>query len=476
MSRILLIQAPHTLADPMAHRTELLGIEYLAASLRKDAHEVSFYDPTLAIPICRSDGLHYYGCSESEIAERIKAFAPDIVGISCHHEFAALNAYRVAEIAKQNVPNVVTIMGGLFVSTFIEKPLQDCQAVDFGMIGEADETFPEFAKQLSSGKTCHAAVDGLIWREGYTIQHKEKTRYIEDLDTLPFPARDLVDMRPYMTGCTDYRLCGLGFQPALSLLTSRSCPNRCSFCNMRLVHGPRWRGRSPENVIAELDEILNKHHASHVFVMDDNFTLRIERAKRICELIIQRGYRFHWNTPNGVSVKGVDAELASLMKRSGCVCVSVAIESGSEYIRTIVMNKKTARSEITNAIGCFVKEGIPVVGYVVIGMPGENEHHFMETVKLLKTLPLTSLCVSFAVPFPGTVLFEQLVKDGILHDGATVEMDDEETPCFETADFTKKDLLRRRDILKSMFPRMRVLCEIVEGLCTSSRPGRSEAL
>jgi len=446
-----------------------LGIEYLAASLCKSGHYVSVYDPTLRPPVPQPDNLYYYGASPDEIADVIRGHSPDVVGISCHYAYSSGNAYEVARIAKQISKNIVTVLGGLFVSTYISRPLRDCKDLDYCIVGEADTTFPALVGLLSEqALKDRNHIEGLVWREDDLIRHNDKTRYIDDLDSLPFPARDLVDINTYMEGSKTKRLYGLGFKPALSLLTSRSCPNRCSFCNMRLVHGGRWRSRSADNVLSELDEMINKYGAEHIFIMDDNFTLNIGRAKIICEKIIQRGLQFRWNTPNGISVRGMDLELAKLMRRAGCANVCIAIESGSEYIRNEVMNKRTTDNQIVNAAECFKAAGIPVVGFILLGMPGENAQHFQQTVDLVKRLPLASIVVSFAVPFPGTDLHRQLVQQGILDPEEKIGIDTLNIISYETGDFTDGELINRKNRLKQMFPGLGVLYEIEQQMAGST--------
>ncbi|MDA8078185.1 MAG: radical SAM protein [Nitrospiraceae bacterium] len=440
----------------------MLGLEYLAGSLRKAGHDVALWDPTVGSGQRVSDGfgLYYYGRSEADVANMIARTRPECVGISCHYSFAVRDAYDVANLVKHVNPETIVVIGGLFVSIFHERPLLECAALDYGLIGEADHSLEDLLSKLSGQGGAFEDVDGLIYRSGGEVVKNKKCLFVQDLDSLPFPARDLWDMVPYLEGSREKRLYGLGNRPALSILTSRSCPNRCSYCNMWLVHGSRWRGRSAENVLAELDEILFKYKAEHVFVVDDNFTFRPERAKVICEKIIQNAYNFRWNTPNGISVKKIDDELAALMKKSGCANVCIAIESGSEYVRNVVMNKRISNAEIVSAVSCFRRADIPVVGFVLIGMPGEDEARFQETVKFLKSLPLASIVVSYAIPFPGTKLHDTLRQDGVITGDFTIGMDDLNTPVFTTRDFTKDDLVRRKAALKDLFPSLAVLTEI----------------
>ena len=393
MSRVLIVNAPFRSRQPSVHRCELLGIEYLAASVRAAGHEAWVWDPTLIEPQIGKDGCYYWGPSESVVNGRIRSIEPDVVGISCHYGFAADYAFAVARQAKAISGSIRTVMGGLFVSVFRSRVLQECEALDFGLIGEAEDAFPALLELLQAGESAWEKIDGLCWRQDGRIRENPKTQFIAELDRIPLPARDLVDLRAYMHGSQVKRLYGLGFRPALSLLTSRSCPYGCTFCNMKLVHGPRWRGRSVESVVQELEEITARYRAEHVFVMDDNFLLKPDRAKAICQEVVRRKLRFRWNTPNGISAKGMDAELADLMKASGCANVCIAIESGDERMRTEVMNKKVSDSEIAHAVECLRRAQIPVVGFVIVGMPGEDDRSFRQSVRFLKSLPLTSLVV-----------------------------------------------------------------------------------
>ena len=135
-----------------------------------------------------------------------------------------------------------------------------------------------------------------------------------------------------------------------------------------MVHGKKWRARSTQNVIAELDEILHKYKARHVLVIDDNFTQDPDRAKHICETIISNGWKFKWNAPHGISVGKIDLELAKLMKRSGCVSVCLGVESGSEYVRNKLMGKGVTNEQIAKAADCFKKAGLPAGGLIASGL------------------------------------------------------------------------------------------------------------
>jgi anaerobic magnesium-protoporphyrin IX monomethyl ester cyclase len=462
--KVLIVIAPYSYPSPVALRTELLGVLYLGANLRRRGHEVRIYDPTQDAPTKEPGGLYYYGVAPAIMEGVLREFVPDVLGISCHYAYSRPRAYEIFALAKRLNPQVKTVIGGLVTSVYRRSVLAACPEIDFGLIGEAEQSLVDLLDHIAGGAPGTEAIDGLVWRRDGQVVENEKRAFIKDLDALPFPARDLIDTRRAMT--TGSRLYGLGNRPALSLLTSRSCPNKCAFCNMWMVHGLGWRPRGVENILGELEEMIGRWGAEHIYIMDDNFTFKPERAKLICEGIIRRGWKIRWNTPNGISVKGIDAELVGLMKRSGCASVCLAIESGSAYIRNEVIRKHVSDEQIASAVGHFHKAKIPVGGFLVLGMPGETEEHFGQTVRLVGRLPLSFIVASYAIPYPGTKLYDMLRADGTLPPGWEVQMDTLSRPVYGTKDFSIEELIRRKKhVLLSFYLRHipNLLAEFVGG-------------
>ena len=463
-TEVYLVVAPIYAAQKQVHRTELLGIEYLAGTARQAGFTMKIWDPTIGEGTPCGPGRFYFGPSDEEVALRLRNEQPDILAISCHYGFSAVNAYSIARIAKKVAPNCTVIMGGLFISVNLTRAMEECAEIDYSIIGEGDRTFTELLQCLNA-KEDPTHIDGLIYRDGsatpgHTIRRNPKTDYIDDLDALPLPARDLVPIDAYMNGSKDYQLYGLGFRPALSLLSSRSCPMGCSFCNMHLVHGQKWRPRSVDSCIEELEEMSNRWDAHHVFIMDDFWNLKKDRAKEFCEGIIKRGINIRWNTPNGISVKCMDKELAQLMKRSGCASTCIAIESGSERVRHELMNKKTYNREIYSTIEYLSGAGIPVVGFVIVGMPGEKRADLEESKSFIQKLDLSAAVVSFAVPFRGTTLYEELAaSEDNVFDGSN-SIDDYKHPVLVPEDMTAQEIIDYKSELMGSFNGLGILAQI----------------
>jgi len=212
----------------------------------------------------------------------------------------------------------------------------------------------------------------------------------------------------------------------------------------------------------ELEQSLNKWGAEHIHIMDDNFSLKPGRVKEFCRQIVNRNFKMRWNTPNGLSAKNVDMEMAHLMRKSGCANVSIAIESGSEIVRHELMNKNVSNSEILNALECFNSVGIAVVGIVLFGMPGETAEENEKAVQFIKALPLTSVVVQFVVPFPGTELYNDLIASGRLQQSDTFELDNYANPVSFNEGISIEQMELWKAEVRGHFPRLNILRKLAE--------------
>jgi magnesium-protoporphyrin IX monomethyl ester (oxidative) cyclase len=199
--------------------------------------------------------------------------------------------------------------------------------------------------------------------------------------------------------------------------------------------------------------------------MDDNFTFKKDRVMEICDLILQAGLKIKWNTPNGVSIKTLDKELLMAMKASGCKSIGIAIESGDEELRNKVIGKRFSDDNIVRIVKYARELGIFTTAFYIIGMPGETEERFQKTLKQLKELPLNAVSAGFAIPLPGTKLYQDCIdnnwkvldhdngKDNVLY-----------KPYIITNDFSEKDLLLREKRFYRTFLRYKFLTIVKDTL------------
>ena len=233
-----------------------LGIGYIASYVR-DKHDVWILDAM---------GLNY---SEEQVKREIERVNPDIVGISCPATPYVVDVERTAEIVKSVDENIKVVVGGAHVTFMDKQTLRECPWIDFVVRGEGEETMRDLLETLERGGDLRD-VEGITYRYKGEIIRTEKRPLIQDLDSIPFPAYDLMPMGAYKIGNFRYSV----------IITSRGCPFGCVFCSTSHMFGRKWRARSPENVVEELKLLRHKYRVREIEFLDDIFTLNKERAKK----------------------------------------------------------------------------------------------------------------------------------------------------------------------------------------------------
>lgn len=409
-NKVLLVQPPFTIfrfepkgADPP------LGLAYIAAVLEREGYELQILDAVVegfGHEESR-ENLITYGLTETEIEERIGAFSPDVVGVSCLFSAQAANAHNVCRIVKEADSNIVTVMGGAHPSALPELTLQD-KNVDFVIIGEGEYSFRDLMRQLN-GRRRYAEIDGIAYRENGSILVQPKTFYIENLDEIPFPARHLLPMEKYFGinrphGTTKRR-------PNTSMITSRGCPASCVFCSIHTVWGRKFRARSPEDVLKEIEHLARDYGVKEVHFEDDNLTFDADRAREIFQGIIDRGLDIVWTTPNGVAAFTLREEMLPLMKESGCYKLYLAIESGDEEVLRRIIQKPLDLRKVKSLVQAIKKTGISVDAFFVVGFPGETREQIQKTFQFAREIDVENVFFFVATPYPGTELYK-ICRDG----------------------------------------------------------------
>ncbi|MDR0492922.1 MAG: B12-binding domain-containing radical SAM protein [Nitrososphaerota archaeon] len=415
------------------------------ASVLEKNHQVTIIDtPTEGWNnLIELDATKYrVGLSAETIADRIKCWRPDVVIVEIPFSGWSKTAYEVVTITKNVDKNISVVLFGLHPSSRPKDCLQNSEA-DFVVIGEPELTLSELILALEQKKTDLSSIDGLGYKKTDTIILNRSRDVIEDLDTLPMPARHLLPMQVYADAVKENPLRGEITKPNTIVITSRGCPFNCVFCTHSILWGKKWRPRSPKNVVDELEHVIKTYGIKQIDFADDNMTWDPKRIAEICELIVERGLHFEWFTPNGVRADTLNEELLGKMKQAGCKKIRIAPESGVQRIVSEVAKKNLDLKKVEAAIIACKKIGIKVGCFFVMGLIGETKQDIEATIQYaykLKTLGAESFIFSIAMPLYGTTFYEQAKTGGYICEGFCDYALAATEPLVETPQFTAQEL------------------------------------
>ncbi len=318
----------------------------------------------------------------------LKEFKPDYLLINIatptlEHDLDAV------KIAKQICPNIKTIAKGAAFLTFGLAILEEHKDLDIGILGEAEETLREILEGKSMPK-----ILGIYYRDDLLIKFTGQRPFIEDLDSIPFPARHLVDNSIYRRPDNN--------KVQATIKVSRGCPFHCFFCLATPVSGAKVRRRSVQNILEEIKECVEKYNITNFLFWSDIFNLDRKWVFELCQAIIDSGLKITWSANTRADT--ADLEMAQKMYESGCRLVSIGVESGSQYMLD-KMGKKITLDDIRNTVKIFKKAKIRIYNYFVIGLPWESEETVEDTIRF--AIELDSDFISFytATPLPGSTFY-----------------------------------------------------------------------
>ncbi|MFC1514816.1 B12-binding domain-containing radical SAM protein [Candidatus Omnitrophota bacterium] len=387
--KVLLIQ-PNS--NPFLVGSIPLGLLYLASSLRNaGGHTIMIVD---------TRRCHW---SDQDLHRQIKEFSPEVVGIS-GLSIQAKEIHRLALLVKGADLDCKVVIGGAYASASPEFIINDPH-VDFVVVGEGERAVCSLVDSLANDKNV-SKISGLVFKDGDKRVVNSPVDVITDLDTIPFPAWDLIDMEGYFN---DGRRHSENPIPAsgriVPIFTSRGCPYRCVYCHN--IFGKKIRFRSVENVLEEMERLVNDYAVEEIEVVDDCFNFDLGRAKQICDEMIRRGIAVHLSFPNGLRVDRMDEELVEKLKKAGTHMLYYAIESGSPEVQRRI-KKDLDLEKARRLVRYTAQRGIVTGGFFMFGFPHETREQMLQTVRFAKEMPFHIADFFYVTPRPNTRLFEEL--------------------------------------------------------------------
>jgi len=373
-----------------------LGIQMLAPVLRQAGHRVRMFDT--CHPRMRAD----------DIAEAAREERPDVIALS----FLSVTAYpalkRAAQRIKASCPDIPIVVGGAFATINAARILRDCPFVDHVGVGEGEELLLDYLAHLED----LGAVDGLVWRRGDEVVTNRPRPLLRDLDRFPYADRtslpiDYIESLPLDVPAV------LSLDRFCTIQTSRGCPYTCIYCDIPSLGEGKWRSRSPEHVLGEMQQLSDQGYRS-IYLTDDHFLLKRKRIGAICNGIIERKLAFTWGCEGRVDSMGV--EQLPLMGKAGCNMLAYGVESGTQKTLERLQKRQTLE-QVEHAVSEAKRCGIARVhGFFVIGAPGETAADIRETFRYAARLEIDTFGFNRLAVYRGTPLWNEYAARGVVDD------------------------------------------------------------
>jgi radical SAM superfamily enzyme YgiQ (UPF0313 family) len=432
---ILLIRPRSTYADVVAGIP--IGITLLGAVAEQRGHRVRILDVGL-----EQDPAH-------SLREAFAEVRYDIAGVSCMSvEF--LGGLETARQIRECSPGTHIIFGGQHPTIMPEQSMKaDC--IDSICIGEGEDVWIEFLDRTAQG----AGLDGVagLWfrRDGEVIRNTPRNSYV-DVDAVPMPAYHLLDIERYFD--LDFVRFPTVHRRAIQIFTSRGCPYRCIYCHD--LFGKRFRGRKPELVFEEIKFLHDRHGIKEFMVEDDIFNMDLDRAKRICDLIISSGLKLGFQFGNGVRLERFDEELMRKLSEAGTHHMAIAVESANDRIQKLI-KKHLKLNRFNEILGWARKYQIETLGFFMLGFPGETIAEINQTIRFACDSHFDEALFSIATPYAGTELNDLVRATGSFEGGNDVhdEWEGVVKVKSEEWDYRKLKWLQRKAYLLFFLTRFR---------------------
>ncbi len=399
----LLLVSPISRYEPPAYLP--YGLLCIAAFLREHGYEVGIYDRN---------------ADKTDLTEVLKRYRPKAVGVSCLSGPVIKDGIDISKEIKRESPDTFVIWGGLHPTLFPAQVLKE-EYIDFVVMGEGEKTALELMQKIRKPQE-YKNIKGLAYKEKGKIKINGPREFIKNLDELPFPAWDLVNIKKYFQK-------KFYANKVLTLMTSRGCPYGCTFCYNQTVNQRRWRGHSAQKMVEEIEYLKSRYNIDGIFFFEDNFDAKRSRIDEFCKKLIQSKINLRWQHLSRVNYAHLDR--LKLEKEAGCMYIEYGVESGSQRILDFIKKEQNI-DQIIQAFENCQKVGIRTNALFMIGLPTETKEDVDATVRLLESLPAHFSVCAIYKPYPGTELYNYCLKHKNLKIPETLEKSAQAFSCGST--------------------------------------------
>ena len=364
----------------------------------------------------------HFGASWNQLKKDLEHLQPDIIGFTNLFRENVYETIKATDLAREVLPDALIAVGGPNATALPDYMLDESSAIDIVGLGDGEQTMYEIV-EWTQGKRTLSSVESIMYRDNKKNVRTSKRHLLTNLDELGHIDYSFLKLERYFT----YERNGImarnkfsynGAERSVSLVTSRGCPYKCSFCSIHIHAGRKYRRYSVEHVLDHLEDLTKNYGIRHVHFEDDNLTLDRNRFMELMNGIIDRKLKFTWDTPNGTFANALDEEMMVLIKKTGCTYLIVAPESGDQWVIDNVIGKQPLTLEnVTRIFKVAKKIGVDMQAFYIIGFPRETLKQInttlkfaMDALKKYDVLPHMAM----ARADPGTDLFAEAQMNGHL--------------------------------------------------------------